>query len=295
MFDFQKEVILNKVDGVVSVDAGVVTIKRNGEYKLDNIAGLINKTVGKKGENSQMIFKGDALNTAINGAMDGNVGEFALTIKIKMLNKFLGEYANANWALFGKPILVTFVTKRTDDAAAKIAIIEKALKDAMPVDNKFMTIEVAAAAAGDIAKGDLVLTLTDPYACFESAALEVYDLTACDSCYGHYDPAELGDAVKIKENVEPFGTGEWIIENLRFPSYPNRRYAPLYADETPMPGVIYNMYSFAYKVPIEGHGGLGFVGQNLESVTRHVYYVPEALAGEFETMFGGIDKFVTVE
>ena len=87
------------------------------------------------------------------------------------------------------------------------------------------------------------------------------------------------------EGVVPFATGEWLIENLRFPTYPNIRYWGVGDQDRPIPGVVYVQYSFAYESPRPQLGGVSGVGQAMYAVTRHVYYVPESLASEFEAAF----------
>lgn len=44
-------------------------------------------------------------------------------------------------------------------------------------------------------------------------------------------------------------------------------------------------YSFAYDSPRPQFGGASGVGQKVEAVTRHIYYVPVALASAFESAF----------
>ena len=80
--------------------------------------------------------------------------------------------------------------------------------------------------------------------------------------------------------VEPFATKEWIIENLRFPTYPNIRYNS--AGNMPT-AELYDELAFTYKVPRVGLGGLSGVGQVVDAVTRHIFYVPN---GKVSTLTG---------
>ena len=85
--------------------------------------------------------------------------------------------------------------------------------------------------------------------------------------------------------VEPFATKEWIIENLRFPTYSNIRYNS--AADMPT-AALYDELAFTYKVPRVGLGGLSGVGQAIDAVTRHIFYVP---AGSITTLTGlTVDK-----
>ena len=84
----------------------------------------------------------------------------------------------------------------------------------------------------------------------------------------------------IVANVVPAGTGEWILENLRFPTHVNTRVAAPNADEMPIMGGKYTQYAFEYAVPKRGFHGQGAVGQAITSVTHHVFYVLDTIAAD---------------
>lgn len=90
------------------------------------------------------------------------------------------------------------------------------------------------------------------------------------------------DAVKITKGEAEFATAKWIVENLRFPSHPNLRYTPLYSDEAPVAGKVYDEYSFEYRIERSVLGGMSAVGQVVDSAVRIVFYVAHDLAGAFE-------------
>ena len=92
--------------------------------------------------------------------------------------------------------------------------------------------------------------------------------------------------VTVTHGTPEFGTAKWIVENLRFPSHPNLRYAPLYADEAPVAGTVYTEYSFEYRVKRSVPGGLSAVGQVADSIVRIVFYVAPGAQSAFETAFG---------
>lgn len=278
MFDWIKDNLVNDVKAIVDDDKRLL-IKRRGEYFPEfipkNADGkrIVVKTEGYEGQCAEITI--DCTDMVIAGKEVPIL--LQATLKIKMFNKFLGEYANANWALFGKPILAGFEISENAEPKDIAQALYQALYDCVPENNRFMIVEHEE--DSPIVK----ISLPDCYADFESFALESYDPTACDSCLGEYHRVEIAeDKLTIKHNMEPFATGAWIRENLRFPSYPNMRYAGLYADEQPIPGALYNMYAFKYVVPEIGHGGLSFVGQAIVSDTTHVFYV---LAGEVSDAF----------
>ena len=275
MFQYTHEVIINSLtrDGLDRFQvpsAGVLQILRSGVYKLEHVVdGKIYKTAGHEGKVSSLMFN------FTDTAAFAEDGTYRLTIFTKMPNKFLGEYANANWYEFGKPLMVEFECIGAMTPELIMNKVAKALRLALPENNQWLKITT-----GDASK--VTVQTKDPYMIFSGVDLEYYEPTACDSCIGYYEKKDLSKNVSVENGCEPFATADWITENLRFPSYPNVRYASPNSDEIPTPGAIYNMYSFAYDVVRKGLGGLSVVGQKAESVTRHIYYVRQDLAQAFE-------------
>ena len=274
MFQYTHEVIINSLtrDGhdIFQASAGVLNILRSGSYKFEHIVdGKIYKTAGYEGKVSSLMFDFTDTSKFVED------GTYRLTIFTKMPNKFLGEYANANWYEFGKPLMVEFSCVGTMTAEILMNKVASALRLALPENNQWLKITT-----GDASK--VTVQTKDPYMIFSGVTLEYYEPTACDSCVGYYEMKDLTSNVSIENGREPFATAAWITENLRFPSYPNVRYASPNSDEIPTPGAIYVMYSFAYDVVRKGLGGLSVVGQKTESVTRHIYYVRQDLAQAFE-------------
>ncbi len=287
MFKYTKEVIINSLladqDAYgstltlarVQAEPGLLRILRAGEYKKENIVDTrIYKTPGIIGSTGSV-----AINfTQGGGTIFPQIGLYRMVIYIGMNNKFLADYAQANWYAFGKQILVEFeVTTANNNVADISKLIASAVKDAVPYNNVFARTSIVA--------NVLTVSLTDPYAHIKGVEFEFYEPTQCDSCLGNYEALDVpAGNIVITKNTEPFGTGAWIQENLRFPSYPNVRYAALYADEYPIQGQIYTEYSFEYSVARPNMGGLSAVGQKIETVTRHVYYVLNSLVNDFEDL-----------
>ena len=266
MFKYTKEVIINSPkmeDGSnrIILDEGVVTIKRGGQYEVAKISGKVWKTAPVVGSPAIV---------TINGATAfASTGIHRVVVTLKSLRKFTADMANANWSEFGKQIVVEIDVTATGTAAANTAA--KALEYAFG--------EIAKVSASG---SDVVITLKDAYISVASVQVAKYNST-----YDEYT-AVTGNVATITDNKEPFGTGEWIQENLRFPSYPNVRYSALYADEYPVMGGQYTQYAFAYESERPGLGGLSAVGQKIESVTQHIFYVAEGAVSAFETAFTGL-------
>lgn len=268
MFKYTKEVIINSPkmedgsDRIVLKD-GVATIKRGGQYEVAKISGKVWKTAPVVGSPASVTIKGA---TAF-----ASTGIHRVVVTLKSLRKFTADMANANWSEFGKQIVVEIDVTATGAKAAESAA--KALEYAF----------------GEIAKvsvssSDVVIALKDAYLSVASVQVAKYN-----SASDEYSVVS-GEVATIVANKEPFGTGEWIQENLRFPSYPNVRYSALYEDEYPVMGGKYTQYSFAYESERPGLGGLSAASQKIESVTQHIFYVAEGAVSAFEAAFTGLIK-----
>lgn len=305
MFDYIHDVILNitsaedlKDKVKVSGEAGkkVITFKRNGEYKLNSVQNVV-LTKGTYGNKESLTLHCDGLikSENVSDGQGGTVkvyetGLYQLALYVKMPNRFYGEFANANWYAFGKPIIIGFeVTEEMAESGAVLAKkLERLFNLAVPESNRFVSVKFD--------NTDLVVTVREEYMHFGDIILEKYDPTVCDSCLGEYRERELvkdevkeGEAdvkhnYKITPGVEPFGTAEWITENLRFPSYPRVRYKAINGDETPMQGVVYDQISFVYENERKGFGGSDSVGQAITASTIHSFYVPQAYSEQVKTM-----------
>ena len=296
MFDYIHDVILNitsaedlKDKVKVSGEAGkkVITFKRNGEYKLNSVQNVV-LTKGTPGVKETLTLHCDGLikSEDVPDGKGGTVkvyetGLYQLALYVKMPNRFYGEFANANWYAFGKPIMIGFeVTEEMAKSGAVLANkLERLFNLAVPESNRFVSVKVDK-------NTDLVVTVREEYMRFGDIILEKYDPTVCDSCLGEYMERELvkGTNYEIKKGVEPFGTAEWITENLRFPSYPRVRYKAINGDETPMQGVVYDQISFVYANERKGFGGSDSVGQAITASTIHSFYVPQAYSEQVKTM-----------
>ena len=304
MFDYIHDVILNitsaeDLKDKVFVDSKkkVITFKRNGEYKLNSVQNVV-LTKGTPGVKETLTLHCDGLikSENVSDGQGGTVkvyetGLYQLALYVKMPNRFYGEFANANWYAFGKPIIIGFeVTEEMAESGAVLAKkLERLFNLAVPESNRFVSVKVDK-------NTDLVVTVREEYMHFGDIILEKYDPTVCDSCLGEYKERELvKDEVKeghddVKHNykitpgVEPFGTAEWITENLRFPSYPRVRYKAINGDETPMQGVVYDQISFVYENERKGFGGSDSVGQAITASTIHSFYVPQAYSKQVKEM-----------
>lgn len=300
MLQYTHETILHGAVAKCSVVANVenpytgeekvnkLVIRRAGEYYSDCVLpAKVYVTDGKAGKPGKMtldfanVFTGtDDPATADNEAI--KAGLYQLQFRVKTPEQFFAEYASPNWQVFGKPMFIGFEIDEAmaADATKAAEHIAECIKLALPEGNEFIKVSV------DGTK--VVVDATSDYMTFDKVYLEKYDPTACDSCLGEYN--KVAFEPEIVDNELPFATADWLVENLRFPTYPNIRYASAFADERPVPGEVYTQFSFSYQSPRPGLGGLSGVGQGMTAVTRHIYYVPsaekEAFADLLEKEFG---------
>lgn len=279
MFDYTHEVIINNNVGTLTGNKKIGTyddealgvkhlvIERAGDYRSDLIfprgEGVVFKTPGYDGVLATLTV------TAPASLAAGDVYQFSVFVKL-LDPAAISEYAYPNWASFGKPLVVGF-THKSDGVFADELLA--ALKDAIPYNNKFVSVAKSGTS--------VVLTASMFGMEFEGAKLEKLVEGACDGC--SFDKYELvEDDYTATDTKVPFGTGDKLVENYRFPTYGNRRYAALNSDEMPIPGAIYTMYSFAYDSPRPGFGGLSGVGQKVDAVTRHIYWVKSDVVADFD-------------
>ena len=311
MFQYTHEVIFNSLtmpDGserlVLGSNGAPLTIKRGGEYWKAFIQNqTVYKTPGHVGVFELLKIDVEKFADVCAPRQDETsfmaVGTYQLSMFVKLLDPHaLYEFGYPNYKMFGRHILVGFDVEPGDEAADVAAKLYESLNLAIRKEELLV---------GGLGSGEnpivvefeedstVIAIRANHYALrFEAVGLALYDETTCDSCVGEYLPTidifknkkeELNAAEVVTEGVEPFATGEWLVENLRFPTYPNIRWAAVGFEDRPVPGVTYVQYSFAYDSPRPQFGGLSGVGQKVEAVTRHIYYVPEALASDFEKGF----------
>lgn len=279
MFQYTHELVLNNFDSnsfVWDSTNSVLTIKRGGEYKKKFVQnGVIYKTAPVAGALDKWTLDVSKLNLESGK-------NYALSIFVKLVDPHaLFEYGYPNYNSFGKQVLVDFVSSGTASTDAA-TILDSILPQIMENDLTFLH-------DGGSSSTNVVLEVGHYGLRIDSMSLATYDPSTCDSCIGEYLEAKgiidhgavvslwgtgaQAAATHTTTGVDPFATGEWLIENLRFPSYPNIRWAAIGESNRPIPGESYTMFSFAYESPRPGLGGLSGVGQKLEAVTRHIYYV----------------------
>lgn len=288
MWNFQKEVVLNSLDNVEVVegtDKGLgkpaidkkVRFHDGGEYFAKYIVDhKIYETDPITGTNFKLVLHAPS---AILGQ------HVQILIELGLDNDYRGDYGSALW-YFRKPILVDVVLPEHNEAAAKV--IYDAITAAIPEEYKFVNTSYS--------DGNVTIDGSDSYQKVRKVVISRYD---CDErCAGSSEePVEIvnvsagalkrdNDYVTYTPNNVEFGTYEYLLHNLRLPTYANLRFTSPSAPEMPVPGVKYTQFSFAYCVPRGIHfGGLSVAGQTNHSTTLHTFFVASSLVTEFKKKF----------
>lgn len=299
MFDFYKEVIINsatlpesegrdaegnlfkKFSGVDASDSkeAMFRVLRCADYVKSCVKdGKIYKTFGRKGSVAQAEF--DLTSIA------STPGQYRILMDVSLEGRYYSDYKYP-WSEFHKLIMAEFeVTTDMSGAADKAAeAAVKALKAYIPSDYKY-------AVSMKAESGKVKVLCTDPYQVIKSAKIQKVEESGCYDGCSDKEYVDSAVVAVITKNVAPFATGEWLTENLRFPTYPNLRYASANEDERPIPGATYVQYAFEYVSPRRGLTGQGSVGQMLSSVTHHVFYVLDSLATEFDKAISKVGELV---
>lgn len=275
MFDFQKEVIINSNlldDGVnprfMVMDGPVKLFRvlRCADYRKEGLVeGVIYKTPAEKGQVASAAFN-----------LPTKEGTYRVVIGITLIGKYLADYAMP-WSNFGKAVLAEFEVSAEDLGKTK-ELQEKMIKAIeMAIPENYRYVRVSAEDSDKV-----LVSCTDSHQVITVAELQEQRGISCPDSCTEKQYVTVDEAVEVTKNKMEIGTAAWLQENLRFPSYPNIRYAALNEEEYPVNGGLYTQFSFLYCIPRKGLHGQGTVGQALKSVTTHTFYVLSSLVDKFE-------------
>lgn len=248
MFDFWKEVIINDAKRLEKVKTAAgkdaLRVTRCADYVADYV---VDKKVYKTTPAEGAAAKID-LETVATGHTDSR-----LIITLGLIEGHADSEFARPWAAFKNSVAVEFTSLESLKAALRLAVDAHI---ASVVDDEWVLVD---------------------------SRVIVKEISVADR-----DGAEFGAEVDMKAavtaNVVPVGTGEWILENLRFPTHVNTYVGAPNADEMPVANGKYVQYAFEYCVPKRGFHGQGAVGEPMASVTHHVFYVLDTI--DADDLFG---------
>lgn len=284
MFDFTKEVVINSADkfDVVAAHDNVPAkfrVHGGGEYFGKYVVeGNVYKTEPKAGNP----FK---LKLTPVSVKSGDV-QYCIELGLDR-GDARGDWGSAMY-YFKKPLLITVSKEATADDIANAF---------RKVGSGYGMINVPEH------KGASEVTINGGDDKIKVRGVKVYNI---DGDNVNEIKVSEGTEYTYTENVVEFGTANYLLHNLRMPTYENYRFTSPAAVEMPVAGSEYVQYTFLYCVPRPGLGGLSVAGQTNHSTTTHVFYVAKgAVADAFEaaianvgtvkavdTKFHGLDKFM---
>ena len=255
-------------------------IKRGLEFKKSNVQAIYHR--GYRA----------AVNPEYKVALDtvaATPGIYRISLYVTLSGSQDERYANTR-VLKGKPIFVEFEVTAKENTAALvadkvIAITKKYLQ--MVYEDKIINI-VKDSTTGIIIKG------ISGEQRFSKVALEKWennDWTTLDESINGVAGTKI-TVTAIGDNG--FGTYRNIIKDLRLPTAANTRWTHIVQDETPVLGGMYDQYTIVYCVH-RGVLGSDAVGDDVTSITEHVFYVKSDVKVDWEAAIAKLGTVTEVD
>ena len=267
-----------QADGTVLEDR--LKIRRGLEFKKSNVQAVYHR--GYRA----------AVNPEYKVALDtvaATPGIYRISLYVTLSGSQDERYANTR-VLKGKPIFVEFEVTAKENTAALvadkvIAITKKYLQ--MVYEDKIINI-VKDSTTGIIIKG------ISGEQRFSKVALEKWennDWTVVDESINGIAGTKI-TVTAIGDNG--FGTYRNIIKDLRLPTAANTRWTRIVQDETPVLGGMYDQYTIVYCVH-RGVLGSDAVGNDVTSITEHVFYVKSDVKVDWEAALAKLGTVTEVD
>lgn len=273
MFQYTNTILVNSlIDEVTGLDRIVErTIDSNPALDIRRV------NIFKKANVTKMIKRAATLpilGKAVFKVASADAGYYRLKLYIRLSGSQNSYYAN-DFVFKGKPLIYEYKIASNSTSGADVA---KEIKRVIDHTQQFYGEKwLKVSTNGD----QLTISGTDEYQLFTEARLQKLNAAANNALTNEvYEDIAQGTITPCREG---FGTYPQIIKDLRLPTMENRRFAGINGDEVPVPGAMYNQYTIYYKVDRGLFGGAA-VGQQVTSVTTHVFYVLTTISNEFETM-----------
>lgn len=281
MFQYTNTIVLNSlIDEVTGVDKFVertvdgnpaLDVRRVNLFKKANVARMIKRAT------SDPIIGGVTFNVA-----NADAGIYRLKMYMRLSGSQNSYYAN-DFVFKGKPLVYEYKITKNSTSGAEVAKEIKRVIDKIQAlyGDKWIKVSVNGST--------LRISGTDEYQLFTEAKLQKLNVAANNPLTNEvFEDIAEGTITKCKEG---FGTYTHILKDLRLPTMEARRFTAINQEELPVPGARYNQYTIYYKVDRGLFGGAA-VGQQVTSMTTHVFYVLTTISTEFEAM---LKKLGTLE
>lgn len=242
----------------------------------------------------------------LSGVTEVGVYRIAMYIRLEGSNN---EYYANDYVFKGKPFYIEFTKKTANESGLAGKVVNIAKKYQQMV-YEYPLVKVTS--SGDV----VTFEATDEYQRFTKVELQYFNETGglptgcCGDGAGEWTTLEKldvnattnGDGAitwgeddgKLLKGKEGFGTYRNLVKNLRLPTADNLRWGHILQDEVPVPGATYNQYTIYYcrKVGVQG---LAHVGDLVQSLTSHIFFVNTCMTDDFETYLANLGTVVPVE
>lgn len=269
---------------------GGLNVKRVNNFKSNRIVAIY-KTKAREPELAKVTLDLSQLN-----GKDGDSFRLAIYVGLSQASQD-SRYSN-DMILKGKPFAVDFVWKTS---AAEVArALEKTIKkyNVLVYGDKLLNVSYSGTY--------ITIEATTEYQRFRKVNLEKFDEKAHFGMGEYNVVRSLEDLTQKGTNAEVtatnegyfvgkegFGTYSFLLHNLRLPTSARTRAFGINQDETPIVGAKYDQYTIHYCAD-RGVLGLNAVGDTVQSVTTHVFYVKSDLAPDFEAALNKIGNVLEV-
>lgn len=246
-------------------------VKRHLEFKKENI-----KAAYLRKYQEEVVPKIEITLTDVVAKAAAKPQVFRLNMYIGLTDSQDSRYAN-NEVYKGRPIMIEFPVKvgmaATDIADYIVKITNRYLFSVY--EDRLFNIKNNS--------GKVVIEGISGEQVFKKVILEVWDKEENDYVeMDHYLQSEgkvPSNKIQLTQVNNPgFGTYRNIMKNLRLPSAANLRFGHIVEDEAPILGGEYDQFTIYYCVH-RGILGSDAVGDDVTSVTCHVFYVKRDTAG----------------
>ena len=273
MFQYTNTIVLNSLKDVTTGLDKFVERTVDGQPALD----VRRVNLFKKANISKM-YKRAASDPVIGNVSFKMTQQDAGIYRIKLYMRLSGSqnsyYAN-DFVFKGKPLVYEFRIASNSTTAANVAA------EAKRVIDKIQTLYGDKWIKTSVDNDVLTISGTDEYQLFTEAKLQKLNAAANSALTNEvFEDIAEGTIVPCREG---FGTYTHILKDLRLPTIESRRFEAVNQEELPIPGMKYNQYTIYYKVDRGLFGGAA-LGQQVTSMTTHVFYVLESISDAFETM-----------
>ena len=277
MFQFTTTNVINSnADAVWSWNGTInaLTVKGVNTFKPENVKSV---TKANAVSSKPSVLTLDLTN--VNSVDEGDTLRLSIYVRLGQASQS-SYYAN-DTQYKGRPFTIEFPW--LEDASTTVKNLEKIIKKygLFVFEKELFNITV------DDKK--LILTSKDEFQRFHSYKLEQF--VESKEQFGEVWENITG-AITVDEGNEGFGDYGWVLRNLRLPTCANTCAFSPKAHEMPIPGAKYTQVTIEYCVN-RGSLGLNAVGQNVQSVTTHVFFINEALIGADATIETALDQLIT--